>query len=201
MASSFSGEFGRSATRWFVCGFIFSLGRRDDIKLQYHWPFLRESPGYWWIPWTKGQRAKNNLHIVSPVCSVRRVFRLLFHMVGRVNISYRIKNPAHCHAMTCFVMVILSPIRGWVWLHYNDVIMSTMASHITSVSSIYSTVCSSKDQRKYQSSALLTFVRGIHRWSVNSPHKGSVTRKMFPFDHVFMALLTLAGAFIRRNHR
>ena len=37
------------------------------------------------------------------------------------------------------------------------------------------------DQRKYQSSALLAFVRGIHRWPVNSPHKGPVTRKMFPF--------------------
>ena len=26
---------------------------------------------------------------------------------------------------------------------------------------------------------VLAFVRGIHRWPVNSPHKGSVTRKMF----------------------
>ena len=32
----------------------------------------------------------------------------------------------------------------------------------------------------------LGFVRGIHRWSVNCPHKGSVTRKMFPFDDVIM---------------
>ena len=31
------------------------------------------------------------------------------------------------------------------------------------------------DQRKHQSSALLAFVRGIHRWPVNSPHKGPVT--------------------------
>ena len=30
------------------------------------------------------------------------------------------------------------------------------------------------------------FVRGIHRWPVNSPHKGPVTRKMFPFDDVIM---------------
>ena len=29
-------------------------------------------------------------------------------------------------------------------------------------------------------------VRGIHRWPVNSPHKGPVTRKMFPFDDVIM---------------
>ena len=32
----------------------------------------------------------------------------------------------------------------------------------------------------------MAFVRGIHRWPVNSPHKGPVTRKMFPFDDVIM---------------
>ena len=42
------------------------------------------------------------------------------------------------------------------------------------------------DQRKHQSSALLAFVRGIHRWPVNSPHTWPVTRKMFPFDDVIM---------------
>ena len=42
-------------------------------------------------------------------------------------------------------------------------------------------------QRKHQSSASLAFVRGIHRWPVNSPHKWSVTRKMFPFDDVHHA--------------
>ena len=41
-------------------------------------------------------------------------------------------------------------------------------------------------QRKHQSSATLACVWGIHRWSVNSPHKGPVTRKMFPFDGVIM---------------
>ena len=42
------------------------------------------------------------------------------------------------------------------------------------------------DQRKHQSSASLAFVRGIHRWLVNSPHKGLVTRKMSLFDDVIM---------------
>ena len=41
-------------------------------------------------------------------------------------------------------------------------------------------------QRKHQSSASLAFVWGIHQWPVNSPHKWSVTRKMFPFDDVIM---------------
>ena len=73
--------------------------------------------------------------------------------------------------------------------HWSDVIMTAMASHITSASIVYSSVCSGADQRKHQSSASLAFVRGIHRSPVNSPHKGPVTRKMFPFDDVIMFLL------------
>ena len=68
----------------------------------------------------------------------------------------------------------------------NDVILSAMASHITQPHDFYSTVYSSANQRKHQSSASLAFVRGIHRWPVNSPHKGPVTRNMFPFDDVIM---------------
>ena len=47
--------------------------------------------------------------------------------------------------------------------HYSDVVMSVMASQITDVSMVCSTVCSGADQRKHQSSASLAFVRGIHR--------------------------------------
>ena len=47
--------------------------------------------------------------------------------------------------------------------HYTDVIMSAMTSEITSVSIVYSTVCSGADQRKHQSSTSLAFVRGSHR--------------------------------------
>ena len=61
-----------------------------------------------------------------------------------------------------------------------------IASQITGVSIVYSTVCSSADQRKHQNSASLAFVRGIHRWPVNSSHKGPVKLKMFPFDDVIM---------------
>ena len=64
--------------------------------------------------------------------------------------------------------------------------MGTIASQITSLTIVYSTVYSEIDQRKHQSSASLAFVRGIHRGPVNSPHKWPVTRKMFPFDDVIM---------------
>ena len=42
--------------------------------------------------------------------------------------------------------------------------------------------------KEHQSSGSLPFVRGIHRWTVNSPHKGPVTRKMLPLDDVIMNL-------------
>ena len=61
-----------------------------------------------------------------------------------------------------------------------------MASQITSLTVVYSAAYWGADQRKYQSSASLAFVRGIHRWPVNSPHKWPVTRKMFLFDDVIM---------------
>ena len=64
--------------------------------------------------------------------------------------------------------------------------MSAMASQINSLTIFYPTVYSGADQGKYQSSASPAFVRRIHRWSVNSPHKGPVTRKMFPFDDVII---------------
>ena len=57
-----------------------------------------------------------------------------------------------------------------VVFHYDDVTMSAMASQITSLTIVYSTVYSGPDQRKHQSSPSLAFVRGIHRGPVNSPH-------------------------------
>ena len=63
--------------------------------------------------------------------------------------------------------------------HYCDVIMGAVASQITSITIVYSTVYSDADQRKHQSSASLAFVP-----PVNSPHKWPVMRKMFPFDDV-----------------
>ena len=70
--------------------------------------------------------------------------------------------------------------------HYSDVIMGAMASRITSPRIVYSTVYSGANKRKPQRSTSLTSVRGIHRWPVNSPHKWPVTRKMLPFDDIFM---------------
>ena len=65
--------------------------------------------------------------------------------------------------------------------------MSTMASQITSLMIVYTTIYSRADQRKHQNSASLAFVLGTNRLPVNSLYKGPVTRKMFPFDDVIMS--------------
>ena len=73
-------------------------------------------------------------------------------------------------------------------VHYRDVMMGVIASQITSLTIVHSTVYSDVDQRKHQSSASLAFVWGIHRGPVNSLHKWPVKRKMFPFDDVIMQI-------------
>ena len=57
------------------------------------------------------------------------------------------------------------------YYHYGDAIMSTMASQVTSLTIVYSTVYSGADQRSH--------------------HKGLVTRKMFPFYDVIMIHIAL----------
>ena len=87
----------------------------------------------------------------------------------------------------------------YTFSHYNGDKMSAMASQITSLTIVYSAIYSGADQRKQQSSASLAFVRGIHRSLVNSPHKGPVTRKIFPFDDVIMLMKTQSVTQTLRN--
>ena len=68
--------------------------------------------------------------------------------------------------------------------HYGDVIMSAMASQ-----NHQPRECLRNRLSKEASKLRITGLgRGIHRWPVNSPHKGPVTRKMFPFDDVIMGI-------------
>ena len=69
----------------------------------------------------------------------------------------------------------------WLSSHYNDFIMSAMASQITSLTIVYS----GADQRKHWSSASLAFVS-----IVNSPHKEAATRKCFHLMTSFWELIS-----------
>ena len=110
---------------------------------------------------------------------------------------------AFCHIVWCWGYEAKLKRRGNIsklWTsYYNDVIMGTMASQFTSLTIVYLTVYSGPDKRKHQSSASLAFVRGIHRRSVNSPHKGPVMQKMFPFDDVIMSWFICWQYVIRWN--
>ena len=84
------------------------------------------------------------------------------------------------HFLKWKLWYFITMTSSWVWWRFRS-----------PASRLFTTIYSGADQRKHQSSASLAFVRGIHRWPVNSPHKGPVTRKMFPFDDVIMSIETL----------
>ena len=69
--------------------------------------------------------------------------------------------------------------KAFQCLQYIDVIMTTLASQITSLMLVNSTVYSDADQRKHQSSALLAFVWGIHRDRWIPRTKGLLRGKCF----------------------
>ena len=66
--------------------------------------------------------------------------------------------------------------------HYNDVIIGTIASQITSLTIVYSNVYSGADQRKHQSSASLAFVSNAENVSIWwRHHKFSPPNLCYPY--------------------
>ena len=69
--------------------------------------------------------------------------------------------PSHWYVTESPQRSCKEPHQIWPWYsiddHYDDVIMGAMASQITSLTIVYSTVYSGADQRKHQSSASLAF--------------------------------------------
>ena len=75
---------------------------------------------------------------------------------------YRQQIPEKVHLLTRIMERNLT-IGQCTFPHYIDVIITTMASPITSLTVVYSAIYSDADQRKHQSSASLAFAWGIHR--------------------------------------
>ena len=63
---------------------------------------------------------------------------------------------------------------------------AVMSSRLTGQSIGCSTICSDGHQTNMKGPPYCPFRRVIHRWPVDSPHKGTVTRKMFLFDDIIM---------------
>ena len=81
-----------------------------------------------------------------------------------------------------------SPILKWTsWTDTTPyIVMGAMASQITSLTIVYSGVYLRHRSKKTSKLCVTGLCGEIHRWSVNSPHKGPATRKMFLFDDVIM---------------
>ena len=108
--------------------------------------------------------------------------------LGEVGVGRRIyRQPRPWQQPLTYLTILLDiPIFKSNICHYGDVIMGAIASQITSLTIVYSTVYSDTGQRKHQSSASLAFERGFLLGPVNSPHKWPVTRKMSLCDDVIM---------------
>ena len=139
----------RPVTRGFDVLFDVRLNQRLS-KQSWGWWFERPSHSLW-----------RHGYFETPVDPA------YFNKVNSINGSKDWQTGKHFCSSRAIVLII----------HFNDVLMSAMASQITRLTIVYSIVCSVADQRKYQSSASLAFVRGIYR---------PITRKMFPFDEVIM---------------
>ena len=113
---------------------------------------------------------------LSPQSWYRRL-----HVIRRTLITHAML-PAWCQLRTfCQVsstMLMTIYIPFWTIVHYADV-MTKMASQITSLTVVYSTVYSDADQIKHQSSASLAFVWGIHRDRWIPRTKGQLREKCF----------------------
>ena len=136
-------------------------------------------PSAWWQNWDISQNKKTTqfekYFDSNPLPELKRNLTAITISGHCLSIKYLRKNTIERDKTYCNL-----------YDHYSDVIMGAMASQITSLTIVYSTVYWSAYHRKYQSPALPAFVRGIHRWPVNSPHKWPVTRKMFPRDDIIM---------------
>ena len=149
-----------------VCSTTFSGEQQRTIRAHlWYWPVVRGIDR--WAMDSPHQKASDAQRV-----STSWFHHETFHKLQEENTHFRLK----CVPTAEFLV------------HYNDVIMSAMASQITTLTIVYSTVYSGADQRTHQSSASQGFVGGIHLWPANSPHKRPVTRKMFPFEYVIMQL-------------
>ena len=143
------------------------MTKRYDKTMKYKIPTL--SMWQWLIYHQYFIKRKNKSYDISRLQD--------FQHMRHVSITKWLKMGTYCYiAKNNSVRKVITGLA-----HHSDVIMGAMASQMTSLSIVYSTVYTGADQRKHQGSASLAFVWGIHRWPVNSLHKGPVTRKIFPF--------------------
>ena len=148
-----------------------TLCGKQHSFLTHKWMFLGKE-----FPDSKVHGANIGPH----VCPINRAVRVIMRIDRRPHFE---GNVSHFLLALC---PLIFPHRYEYIQWCFTVTMSAMASQLTRISSVCSTVCSGPDQGKHQSSASLAFLRVVHRWPVDFPQTGPVTQKMFPFDDVIM---------------
>ena len=142
-------------------------------------------PGVCWRVWERGWRTQQPHQFCLHKISVRLV-NINIPFTGHPEKKGFVLTLAFVLNHRCRVPQIYGQgnIGLWPALRWRHNERNGVSNH----QPVYSTVYSGEDQRKHQSSVSLAFVRGIPRWSVNSPHKWPVTRKIFPFNGVIMCM-------------
>ena len=142
-----------------------------------------------WVnsPWTK--MASTWQMVLINIGSGNGLLPVWHQAVISTSADLLLAGPTGRNLAMSYTLEMIIPSKGRLYsMHYSDIIMSYTASQITGISIVCSAIFSGADQRKHQISTSLAFVWGIHRWLNNSPHKGPITWKMFPFDNVIMEM-------------
>ena len=207
--SNMSCSFDQSARSIEIAAWLHSqphLSRAWKVQQDHHRTISRWGPSYWFNavqkritdnPWRDRFVFRNMKNIfVFSIISQQLNSAVNCNLDGKHNPVYSVQSlawlpkarpwmgPGHQYSLLHCVETVCSEND---FLYYSDVMMSMMAFQITSLTIIYSIVDSYADQRKTSKLRVTGFVRGIHRWPVNSPHKWPVTRKIFAFDAVIMS--------------
>ena len=107
--------------------------------------------------------------------------------------SYSFNNQSSALPALCVgkPLVIHPTNKQWREKSFHVIVMTSHERHVVSnhrlFDYLFNSLCG-PTSKKHQSLHYWPFVRGIHRWPVNSPRKGPVTRKNLLFDDVIMSL-------------
>ena len=138
---------------------------QSSASLAFVWEIHRDR----WIPRKKGQLRGKWFHLMTS--SWVTWFLKPQLMINRIAYQWSDMHRSMTNDVDAKYLFLLN--------HYSDVIMGTIASQITSLTIVYSTVYSDADHRKHQSSASLAFVWGIHRDRWIPRTKGQLRGKWF----------------------
>ena len=144
----------------------------------------KNTSSHWWVDWLSDK-------LFIPTTKLTLNLGIAATLWGKTTCEWWIstQRPGMQKAFSCHDVIInMVTLQTEAVEHFPDSKHLNVNQISVTESLVYSTIYSSIDQRKHQSSTSLVFVRGIHRWPVNSPHKWQVMWKMFPFDDIIMCI-------------